>query len=199
MRRRILTAVLMTTLCLLCACAGGGNEPLQTPLDFRAEFLSHGGCAFELEAVAETGELCWSLTLACALDEAGSGSVTVLAPESIAGIRAVTDGETGSLTYDGLALGLGTLPDTELAPAAAPGVLARAWAQTWIASAGLEGEETRAVYEDGGLRVDTWFDVGGVPVRVALALDGQTRFTAEIRNFTWKDGTEHETTQENLG
>ena len=185
MRRRGFLAVLMTTLCLLCACAGKANDPLQAPMDFRAELLARGGCAFELEALADADGQCWTLTLACALDPDGSGTVTVLAPESIAGIAAVTDGETGSLVYEDLCLGLGTLPGTELAPAAAPGRLVRAWARDWIASAGTEDGSLLACYEDGSLTARTWFDASGVPIRAELSIDGRTRFTAEIRDFQW--------------
>lgn len=197
--RKALLAVLMMTHCLLCACAGGGNDPLQTPMDFRASLLGHGGCAFELDAQADTGDLVWSLTLACALDADGNGSVTILAPESIAGISAVSEDGGASLRYEELVLGLGTLPGTELSPAQAPGRLVRAWAQAWIASAGPEADGLFACFEDGDLTVRSWFDEGGLPVRAELTVDGRTRFAAEIRNFTWKDGTEHETVEANLG
>ena len=183
--RKTLIAVPMLILCLLCACAGKANDPLQAPMDHRAALLAKGGCAFELEALAETDGQTWALTLACELDAAGNGTVTVLAPESIAGIAAVTDGETGRLVYKDLALGLGTLPGTELAPAAAPGRLVRAWARDWIASAGPEDGALLACYEDGSLTARTWFDAAGVPIRAELAVDGQSRFQAEIRNFTW--------------
>ena len=199
-RRSLFLAVLMTTLCLLCACAGGANnDPLQAAMDFRATLLSQGGCAFELEALAEAGDRLWELTLACELDPAGRGTVTVLAPESIAGITAVTDGETGSLRYEDLALGLGTVPGTELAPAAAPGRLARAWGRAWIASAGADGEALLVCYEDGDLLVETWFDETGTPLRADPALDGQVRVAATVRNFEWKAVETDETTEEDLG
>ena len=186
MRRRLTSlAVPMLTLCLLCACAGKANDPLQAAMDFRAKLLAREGCSFELEALADTDGQNWALSLACALDAGGNGTVRVLAPESIAGISAVTDGETGRLTYEDLALGLGTLPGTELAPAAAPGRLVRAWARDWIASAGTEDGTLLASYEDGALTVRTRFDASGVPIRAELALDGRTRFQAEIRNFEW--------------
>ena len=115
------------------------------------------------------------------------------------GITAVTEGGTGSLRYDGVSLGLGTLPGTELAPAAAPGRLVRAWARDWIASAGQEEDALLACYEDGPVTVRTWFDAERVPLRAELAIDGTVRFFGEIRNFTWKAGNTDETTQENLG
>ena len=176
---------MMILLCLLCACGGKANDPLQAPMDFRTELLAHGGCAFELEALAETDGQAWALTLACELDASGSGTVRVLAPESIVGIAAVTDGETGSLVYEDLCLGLGTFPGTELAPAAAPGQLVRAWTRAWIASAGTGDGALLACYEDGSLTARTWFDAEGVPLRAELAIDGRSRFQAEIRNFQW--------------
>ena len=190
---------MMLMLCLLCACAGKANDPLQAAMDFRAELLARGGCSFEAEALAETDGQLWALTLACDLDADGNGTVRVLAPESIAGISAVTDGETGSLVYEDLCLGLGTLPDTELAPAAVPGRLVRAWTRDWIASAGTEDGALLVCCEDGSLTVRTWLDAENRPIRAGLALDGKGCFTAEIRNFEWKAGTKDETAEENLG
>ena len=199
MRHWKLAVPMMLLLCLLCACAGGAKDPLQTPMDHRAALLSRGGCAFELEARAEAGGQLWALRLACVLDADGGGTVTVLAPESIAGISAQLEPESDSLSYDGLTLALGTLPGTELAPAAAPGRLVRAWARDWIASAGEEEAGLLACYGEGPLTVRTWFDGSGVPIRAELAADGQMRFSAEIENFEWKAGTTNETTQEDLG
>ncbi len=190
MRRSLILAVpMMLILCLLCACSGGGNDPLQTPMDFRTTLLGRGGCAFELEAQADTGELVWALTLACELDPEGRGTVTVLAPESIAGISAVTREDGDALCYEDLALGLGTLPGTELSPAQAPGRLVRAWTGAWIASAGAEAESPLACYEEGDLGVRTWFDAEGRPTRAELAVDGQVFFTGEIKNFTFLSDT----------
>jgi hypothetical protein len=190
----------MLLLCLLCACVGKAeNDPLQAPMDFRTELLAKGGCRFELEALAESGGRLWPLTLACELDAAGNGSVTVLAPESIAGITAVTEGEDKGLRYEDLALGLGTLPGTELAPAAAPGRLVQAWTQDWILSAGPDAGALLVCYGTDELRVQTWFDAENVPLRAELAIDGTVRFTADIRNFEWKAGTTNETAKEDLG
>ena len=97
------------------------------------------------------------------------------------------------------ALGLGRLPGTELAPAAAPGKLVRAWAQAWIASAGEEDPGSMARYEDGRFTVSTWFDENLTPLRAELAVDGKLCFTAEIRKFEWKALETNETTEENLG
>ncbi|MBR3077832.1 MAG: hypothetical protein IKQ54_11140 [Oscillospiraceae bacterium] len=198
--RTILMAVpMMLMLCLLCACGGKANDPLQAPMDFRGTLLAKGGCAFELEALAETGDQLWPLTLACELDADGDGSVTILAPESIAGIRAELRDGAGSLRYENVCLGLGTLPGTELAPASAPGRLVRAWARDWLASAGAEDGALLACYEEEPILVRTWFDGEGIPVRAELAVEGVVRFTAEIRNFEWKAGKTNETAKEDLG
>ena len=168
-------------------------------MDFRTALLGRGGCAFELEARADTGELLWELTLSCELDPEGKGSVTVLAPESIAGISAVTRDNGEDLCYEDLALGLGTLPGTELSPAQAPGRLVRAWTGVWIASAGEEGKGVLACYEDEALGVRTWFDAEGLPTHAELAVDGQVYFTGEIKNFTWKAENDYETAETDLG
>ena len=195
----MILAVLMMLLFLLCACGRSESNPLQAPMDFRGTLLAQGGCHFVAEACAETGDRVWALTLDCTLNAEGSGTVTVLAPETIAGITARIDGEDGSLCYETLVLGLGTLPDSTLAPVAAPGKLVLAWARDWIASAGQEEDALLACYEDGPVTVRTWFDAERVPLRAELAIDGTVRFFGEIRNFTWKAGNTDETTQENLG
>ena len=187
MRKQLLISVLLLPLCLLCACAGKEIEPLEAPMAFRAALLERGGCRFELEALAQAGEELWPLTLACDLDASGGGTVTVLAPESIAGVCARLEGEKGTLEYEDLALALGRLPDSDLAPAAAPGVLVRAWARDWIASAGPDGEDLLACYQGKDLEIRTWFDAGGLPLRAELALDGEVRFQGDVKNFAWKE------------
>jgi hypothetical protein len=82
----MILAVLMMTLCLLCACGGKEKDPLQAPMDFRAELLARGGCAFELAARSEAGDRLWELELACALDPEGR--------EEVCPIRVSVRGET---------------------------------------------------------------------------------------------------------
>ena len=201
MRRRkmFLTVQMMILLCLLCACGGKGNDPIQAAMDFRTALLAHGGCGFELEAQAETEAGVWELRLDCALDPAGNGTVTVLAPDSIAGITARTTDGGPSLRYEDLALGLGLLPGTELAPAAAPGRLVRAWGQDWIASAGREEGALLFCCQDGDLEVRTWLGADGLPLRAELLQQGRSCFSGTINNFQWKAVEQHETTEEDLG
>lgn len=198
-RRQWMLAVPMMLLCLLCACGGKENDPIQAAMDFRAALLARGGCRFTLAAQAESGGELWALDLDCQLEASGDGSVTVLAPESIAGIRAESRDGAESLVYEDVCLGLGTLPDSALAPAAIPGRLVRAWAQDWIASTGAEEGGLLVCCEDGELEFRTWLDEEGLPRRMELALRGRSCFNAEIKNFEWKVEGTHETTEENLG
>lgn len=192
-------AVPMMLLFLLCACGRKETDPLQAPMDFRGTLLAQGGCHFVAEACAETGDRAWELTLDCVLDAEGSGTVTVLAPETIAGVTARIEGTDGSLSYDTLVLGLGTLSDSELAPAAAPGRLVRAWARDWISSAGAEDGSLLVCYGGQAMEVRTRFGADGTPVQAELLQNGKTCFTAELQNFEWKAGTNDETTEENVG
>ncbi|MBR6413508.1 MAG: hypothetical protein IKS21_02715 [Oscillospiraceae bacterium] len=195
----MILAVLMMLLFLLCACGRSESNPLQAPMDFRGTLLAQGGCHFVAEACAETGDRVWALTLDCTLNAEGSGTVTVLAPETIAGITARIDGEDGSLCYETLVLGLGTLPDSTLAPVAAPGKLVLAWARDWIASAGAEDETLLVCYSAEALEVRTRFGADGTPVQAELLQNGKACFSAELHNFEWKAETKDETTEENVG
>ena len=193
----------MMLLCLLCACGGKENNPLQAPLDFRAALLNAGGCRLKLEGTADVGDRIWEFALDADLRTDGSADLTLTGPERIAGITAHLEGAEGRLDCEEVHVEFGIPEDERLAPAAAPTTLILAWSEGYLASAGPEGEETRAVFELGygaeALRVDTWFDGKGVPLRAELSREGRTRTRLTISDFDLYAGGEHETAEEDLG
>lgn len=201
--RRIVFAVPMMLLCLLCACAGKRTESVQAPVDFRAALLQAGGCSLRLEGTADVGERVYAFTVDCVCGADGSVELKILEPESLAGITASTDGKTGRLQFDDVCVTFGLLADSRFSPMEAPGSLVRAWLEGYIASAGTEGEERCVVYEVGydgdAYRVETRFNSDGVPIRAELARDGKVLCRLGISEFELFSGGDYETTEEDLG
>ena len=202
MRRRLL-AVPMMLLCLLCACAGKRTESVQAPVDFRAGLLRAGGCSLRLEATADVGDQVCVFVLDCVLGADCSAELTLREPETLEGITARIDGDTGSLRFDDVCVTFGLPADSRLSPMEAPGMLIRAWIEGYIASAGTEGEEGCAVYEVGygpdACRVETRFDADGIPIRAELSLEGRVICKFEISEYQLLSGGDYETTEEDMG
>ena len=178
--RRSLLAVLMILLLPLSACGGGETKLLQVPMRFRTALLQKEGCSFQAQMQVRFADCAYDVTLDCRVKEDGSAELTVLAPETIEGIRALLDGERGSLEYEGVALEFGLPKDAEFSPLALPMLLAKAWREAYILSAGQEDGLVLVSYEEDrdGFTVDTWFDESGSPVFAEICL--HDRIIAEI-------------------
>lgn len=202
MRKRLLFLLLALGL-LLSACSGKTPSRMQDALDFRTALLSAGGCSFTASVAADYGETVSKFTLECRYDPAQGAHLRVTAPESIAGIEADVTGEDAALSFAGTELALGDLAKGNLAPLAAPLILARCWAEGYIDAAGREDACLRVTYLDGygqkELTVDTWFLAdSGWPARAEISYDGQTLLRLELTNFTMERGS-YENTDEDLG
>ena len=199
--RRITLAVLTMLLCLLCACSSK-EKTVQAPMEFRSELLQAGGCSFRLNAVEDFDDTVCEFSLACGCRTDGSTEVCVTAPESVAGVRAATDGKTGKLSFDGMQVSFGVAEDARLAPMSVPATLINAWTGGYIASSGKDGRLECAVFElgygDETLKVYTWLTAEGAPARAELALGGQVLCRAEITEFRY-DGGNNEAAETNLG
>ena len=200
--RRTMLAVPMMLLCLLCACRGKENTPMQAPLGLRAALNSGSGCRFTAEGTAEVEQRLYELSLSCRVRSDGTAEVRVNLPESIAGIEAETDGKTGRLRFDGLNLTFGLPDDERLSPLAMPAVLFRAWQEGYVVSAGPDGADVLAVYDFGAgdpVGVRTWFDTECTPLRAELLWMGRVCGRLEIKDFEQISGGNHETAEEDLG
>ncbi|CUQ28279.1 Uncharacterised protein [Flavonifractor plautii] len=105
MRHRTGMCVLMMILGLsLSACGGaeGGNRAEQLALDIRGEYLEMGGCTASLELTADYGQRVYTYGIGLNYASEGETTLTITAPENIAGVTArILEGET-ALEYDGM-------------------------------------------------------------------------------------------------
>lgn len=101
--KRITAIVLMTALLLSgCGASGGETEAL------RRQYGLIDTAQMEAEVTFCRGEEAQVFTLRCDYTPQ-SATVTVIAPETVAGIRATVTGEEMTLTYDGECLSVGSL------------------------------------------------------------------------------------------
>lgn len=196
-------AVLMILLCLLSACSSKETDGLQAPMDFRAALLQAGACTFQAQITADYGENVYEFKVDCACSADGTASITVLEPQSIAGITAKISENGDELFYDGMAVAFDLLASGNAAPVCTPSLVVDAWANAFIRAAGQEGEWLRVTYERGydeeQLIVECWFDEKNIPICAEICYNDKTVLKMEVSDFSFVSGGNNETTEENMG
>ena len=143
MRHRTEMCVLMMILGLsLSACGGaeGGNRAEQLALDIRGEYLEMGGCTASLELTADYGQRVYTYGIGLNYAREGETTLTITAPENIAGVTArILEGET-ALEYDGMRVETGPLDDSGMSPVDAVPVLMDYVQEGFIAECGMEAQ-----------------------------------------------------------
>ena len=185
----------MIALCLLLSACGGAGEAGAEAL--REPYQEMAGCSMEADISCDQGGLAWEARLLCDYVPGGESAVEVLAPETIAGVRAVLDGESGALEFQGEALDVGRLSGEAVSPAACLPALMDALRDGWLLE---ENEEDwngtpclRLCLDqtgpEGGKIVSTlWLRrEDGTPLRGEIAVDGAQILTAEFTSFSFCD------------
>ena len=186
--RRFLIPALMISL-LLTGCGNGGAErKLRTQQEKAAGAAE---LSFTAEITAELSEEVFSCTLACTADAEGV-TAELLAPESLAGIRArVGNGET-RLEYENLALSMGTAGLEHISPVSAAPLLAEALRSGFLRRCWTEkdGERTliaAEIYVTDDAELSLWFDGETMaPVHGEFYQNGSMVLRCEIRDFILK-------------
>ena len=177
-------------LCLLTGC-GGTEEAAGQALE---RFRQMESCSMEAVVKCEYASELREYTLRCDYVPEGESTVTVLAPERLAGLSAVFDGETASLRYEDLCLDAGTLGEGKLSPAAALPRLMDA------AREGYPLEESREAYGgvdclrltletesgEGKLYHTLYLDeASGTPVAAEISEDGSLIIRLQFTEFSF--------------
>lgn len=138
------------------------------------------------------GEEAADFSLACTYDTEGTASMELTAPETLAGIRAVTDREGTYVEFEDVRLALADAADGRLAPMASPRLLGSCWQEAYISATCTEDGNLRVTYLSGydkdELTVDCWFTPDSVPVHAEVSYGGLTILQADITAFSFTKG-----------
>ena len=196
--RKLLLCVPMISL-LLAACGGGvqGSEAEQLALLVRGEYLAMTSCSMEASITADYGQRVYQYELT-ARGEGEEMTLTLTAPETVAGVTARLDGGTGLLEYDGVSVETGPLDGDGLTPMSALPALLEAARSGYIRACSLEDQEDgsrllrmdcgQAEGQPGtGTETSLWFDPGTYAlVRGEVAVEGFRVILCECSNFTFE-------------
>ena len=187
MRRWLLPALMITL--LLTGC--GGSQPARRLEKLRDTLSTAQTVTLTADIDARNEEEVFSCTVLCTA-QSDSVSVELTAPETVAGIRAVTDAEGTRIEYDGVSLGVGSTLDGRLSPAGAlPQLLAalrtgsvlRSWTeregerQFLVAEFYVADDTTLAVWLDGETLT---------PLSAEFRRGDAVALRCEIRDFTYE-------------
>ena len=176
--------------CLLLAAlalllAGCGEKTQKSAEDLQARYAQMQG----YEAIVET--LHYTLSLE---HSNGETRAAVLAPEALAGVGAVLEGDKLTLTFDDLVLDVGTLSPRVSALSCVPLVLQN-FPKVYLDSSGAETlgdvDTLRADFSltlsGETLACSLWLDASGAPVYAEIAENDKIIAAAEFTNFIFGD------------
>ena len=190
--RRLAAAALTITLLLLSACAGRSGDD-ETALKVRAALAGADGCAYTMDVHADCDGRLYDFQLAYAA-QGGGATVTVLAPELLAGVRASVDEDGTDLTFDGLELALEDGAAGAASPLLLPWLLHTCLQSAYIAYTAQDEGGTAVRYQYGydetRLEVQVLLDRASlVPLNCEVFQDGQVILSAEISDFRLVEDT----------
>ena len=152
-----------------------------------------------MEAVVscEQENLEWESQLRCSYIPGGESTVEVLAPETIAGVKAVFTDTDWRIEYEDMCLNAGGLSEESISPALCLPRLISALKDGWLLE---ENEEVwgeipciRVALDQSGLQGNqiistVWLKrEDGTPLRGEIAVDGEIILSAEFTDFVFCD------------
>ena len=165
-------------------------------------YRNMAGCVMEAEVSCTQDGAAWEATLRCDYVPEGETTVEVLAPETIAGVKAVlSDGEV-ELVYEDQCLNAGNLSSQEVSPMACLPQLMSALRDGWLLEENEEDwQETPCLRltvdqtgeQNGKILSTLWLrQEDGTPLRGEIAVDGEIILTADFTSFSFYDTIENQ-------
>ena len=179
MRRYLVPALMM--LLLLTGC---GEAPAERRVEERRDAFAAAELGFTAAVTVTQDDEVFRCTLEC-VSAPEALTVTVTAPENVAGVTAqIRDGET-AVEYEGVRLSVGAAGETGLHPISAVARLCEALRRGHVIRAWAEGDETAAeIFIDGETGLTVWFSGGTLtPCGAEFARGGAVAVRCELTNF----------------
>ena len=179
---------------LALVLSGCGGDAAQTD-SLRTRYQDMDGCVMEARVSCDWAGTPWDALLRCTYLPGEGSVIEVLEPETIAGVKAVLDGETWCLAYEGDCLDAGGVSREEISPAACLPRLMDALREGWPLEENQEdwngvpclrltvdqtGTRAEKVYTTVWIRLDS-----GIPLRGEISVDGETALTAAFTEFAF--------------
>ena len=189
--RKLVLCVLMTT--LLTGCGQPGvSEAEELALTIRGEYLAMDRCAVQAAVTADYGQRVYQYEMAVSVNGEET-SLTLSAPETVAGLTARLSGEENLLEFDGVSVETGPLDGDGLTPVSALPALLEAARSGYITACALEEDGTLLRMDCGdpagspgtGTEIVLWFDAAAhTLVRGEVNVDGFRVILCEFSGFT---------------
>ena len=203
MRRGICVPMIILSQ-VLAGCGTQTQEEEQQ--DIRLAYQEMAGCEMEAVVTCDQEGAQWQATLSCAYVPDGESRVEVLAPENLAGVRAVVGQDGWSLEYEELCLDAGPLSQEEISPALCLPRLMSALREGWVLEENQEKWQeipcVRLALDqtgkgEGKIVSTIWLrQEDGLPLRGEIAVEGEIILTAEFTSFSFCDTIDETTNQE---
>ena len=190
--RKCVICVLMTTLLLAGCGTAGVSEAEELALTIRGEYLAMDRCAVQAAVTADYGQRVYQYEMAVSVNGEET-SLTLSAPETVAGLTARLSGEENLLEFDGVSVETGPLDGDGLTPVSALPALLEAARSGYITACALEEEGTLLRVDCGdpagspgtGTETALWFDTSThALVRGEISVDGFRVILCEFSDFT---------------
>ena len=193
MRKKIY--VPMIALCLLLTSCGDAGE--ESSASLRDRYHEMSGCTMEAAIVCDQEVMDWEASLRCEYVPGGESVVEVLAPETIAGVKAVISDSDWSLEYEGECLNAGAISSEGISPAACLPRLMNALRDGWLLEKNEESWNEvpclrlcvdQSGTQNGKIVSTIWLrQDDGMPLRGEISVDGEIILTAEFTSFAFYD------------
>ncbi len=185
--KKLCLPLLLIICLLLSGCGGREFSDAQEQLSQRLGAVE--ALSFTANVRAEYENKTARFTLSYSEDSQG-GSVTVLAPQLIAGVTARVKPDGTSLEYEGISLGTGELDDYGLSPMSALPMLLQALKTGALDSGWTEGDYTvMQIDSTDTLSCTVWLQPDSLtPCQAELITDGRVKVFIEISD--WQEGAQ---------
>ena len=194
MRKSWIFVPMMILLLSGCSLGSGSRETDRMALDIQNEYRDSTECAARASIVSDYGQRIHSYEMEVAVSGERT-TLTITAPEEVAGISAVAEGVDTFLEYGELVLETGPLDGEGLTPVSAVPVLLEAARNGMICCCTMEEKEDllRVEYGDPqrepgqGREVTIWFSPSDHSIRQGeIALDGVRVISCTFEDFTMR-------------
>ena len=182
----------MMTLPLAGCGKAGGSEAEELALTIRGEYLALDRCAVQAAITADYGQRVYQYEMAVSVDGEET-TLTLSAPETVAGLTARLTGEENLLEFDGVSVETGPLDENGLTPVSAVPALLEAARSGYITACALEEDGTVLRVDCGdpvgspgtGTETSLWFDASTHALtRGEVSTDGFRVILCEFTGFT---------------